>query len=391
VAATVQGLTVTNGSAPDGWGGGLYAAAALTLSRMTVSNNTAVQSDGGAGYGGGGGAYIAGAAVIQDSVFSGNRFTATVTCGFCYGGGALFIGAAQVTNTVFSGNVATSTVATLPGGGAAFQNSAWVAGSRFESNQARSHGGGAYFTPLGQQFQLTGTVFLSNTAGSFGGGFYAIMLGSVVGSVTNTAFLGNSAGSHGGGAEMIGATGRFVNVLFARNTAGTSGAAVYGSSNQLLDLQHVTIVSPTLVAASAIQGNAIAITNSIVASHTIGLNGDTVSHAFNLFYGNTLNLTGTVTGGPVLTGDPAFYDTQAYTLTAASAAIDVGTDIGVSADYFGAPRPQGLDPDLGYAESATTRPARCFTEYNGGGTDFSSYTSRGHKLRFFKPLKAQGQ
>jgi hypothetical protein len=174
-------------------------------------------------------------------------------------------------------------------------------------------------------------------------------------------FSDNVAGS-GGGVFLDGSgtpRQQLVNVLFAHNRATGNGAAIDVGFNPQVHLIQVTIVSPTVPsgAAEAVYvggGATVYITNSLVASTTVGIrrSSGTVLENYNLFDNVTTPYTGGVTsGGNSVTGTVAFYDTTYYTLTAASAAIDQGTNAGVTSDYFGSPRPHGLGYDIGYAES----------------------------------------
>jgi hypothetical protein len=63
----------------------------------------------------------------------------------------------------------------------------------------------------------------------------------------------------------------------------------------------------------------------------------------------------TITVTNEYTGDPAFA-ADGYHLTAGSAAIDRGVDVGVDDDIDGDPRPLGTDYDLG-ADEFTAAPA----------------------------------
>lgn len=98
------------------------------------------------------------------------------------------------------------------------------------------------------------------------------------------------------------------------------------------------------------------ITNTIVASHAVGINGtaSTVTENYNLFFGNTADTAGTVSGGVGSGGgDPRFVDPAAgdYHLTALSAARNTGVNAGVAVDFDGDPRPIGGGFDIGYDET----------------------------------------
>ncbi|HXV42537.1 MAG TPA: choice-of-anchor Q domain-containing protein, partial [Anaerolineae bacterium] len=124
-----------------------------------------------------------------------------------------------------------------------------------------------------------------------------------------------------------------------------------------LDLIHATLASPTVVNGAAIFVNSgtAHITNTIIASHTTGIQqtGGTASEDYNLFFGNTTDRVGIGVGANSLTGNPAFANLTIddYKLTASSVAINKGLGVGVSNDFEGETRPQGVAPDIGYDES----------------------------------------
>jgi hypothetical protein len=302
--ATLQDFTLTNGVI-NGDGGGLYTSAPITLTDLTIYSNTAT--------GDGGGAYLGNTANIDATTFSSNQ------AGFA-GGGVATIGMANVVATTFISNTAS-----VSGGGAQFNGSVTLSATTFTGNTSGFQGGSASFF---------------NAA-----------------SVLNSAFTGNTAASRGGVGYIVGGQPvQFVNVLFARNSAGSQGNVLYLNGGGLVEITQATVTSPTLTNGAAFYsvGPTLYITNTIVTSHTVGLNnaGGTVNENYNLFDAVTTPYNGAITsGGQSLIGDAAFYDTTYYTLTAASAAIDAGTDTGVTNDYFGNPRPQGNGYDIGYAES----------------------------------------
>src|SRR5262249_48862702 len=103
----------------------------------------------------------------------------------------------------------------------------------------------------------------------------------------------------------------------------------------------------------------VGITDTIFTSHTIALEqaGGTVFQDYNLFFGNGTNSAGAVGGGAhSLTGNPRFVNPEGdnYHLGSGSLAVDAGTNAGVSSDFEGDPRPQGLGFDIGFDESPYT-------------------------------------
>ena len=169
----------------------------------------------------------------------------------------------------------------------------------------------------------------------------------------------NGKASNGGGVAYLG-TGiaRVVNVLFARNTASSTGAAIYLNAAGSAHIVHTTIASPTIAARSGIyvgMGNAY-ITNTLVASQTTGIVQDAtgvVQEDYNLFAHTTTPTSGYVSSGQHSVVGAAYFANSAggdYHLTASSDAIDAGVNAGVNTDFEGDARPDGKGFDIGYDE-----------------------------------------
>jgi hypothetical protein len=185
IAATIRGLTISNGNAADIGGGILTNVRTLTIDHCVISGNSAPS--------GGGGVCNAGSygdpSVINviHSTISGNSST--------NGGGAHIAGRGfygfqggkmTITNSTVSGNVATSS-----GGGISNYGDLTVAGSTISGNSA-SLGGGVMNAP--------NSYFIPSKL-----------------VVINSTISGNSA-SEGGGLHLTGAK-RSRNTIIALNTA----------------------------------------------------------------------------------------------------------------------------------------------------------------------------
>jgi len=244
---------------------------ALHLNNLTIEGGSVSDS--------GGGAYFGGTAIVTGTTFFSNAATSFFPGGD--GGGAYFGGTAIVMGTTFLSNTATGNMFGGGGGGGAyFANTASVTGTTFSDNSTGQSGGGAWFNSTAS---VTGATFSGNTATDGGGAYF-----NSTASVTGTTFSGNTAASEGGGAFFNGAFAmQFVNVLFARNWATTNGAAVYVFDASPLRLIHTTIVSPstpTVDAAVYVNGGTVYLTNTIIASHTTGIQqaGGAVVEDYNL-------------------------------------------------------------------------------------------------------------
>lgn len=306
-------------NAASGEGGAIRAYRSLILSDTTVISNTGVDY--------GGAVYVeqaGGTASVIGGQFINNR----VTSGSLYGlGGGLYsFYDISVTATDFISNAA------LRGGGLYARGAAVIENSHFVRNHS--------------------------TSPRFSGGGGMIAAGSL--NVTNTQFINNSAVYDGGGLYFYAdGNARIVNSLFAHNTTNGDGAGLFlYSVNGRVDLLHDTIADHAFNSRQGIfaQSGLIGITDTIIANYATGIErwiGSTVYEDYNLFSGNTRNLSGTITSGthhPV--GSPQFVNPAAgdYHIQPSSAAFNAGIDVGVPDDMDGQPRPFDVFPDIGADE-----------------------------------------
>ncbi len=365
----IRDTIITNNRAGY-FGGGIYAAPPnlLTLIHVNVISNSAAH---------GGGAFVGGTltpparAILTGGHIENNYCTAVN----CIGGG-LLADLPTITDTLFIGNSAAG------GGGGLVAYTTTLVGGRFENNWTTGFYGGGI--ELWGGLTLSGTEFISNSAALGGGGIAVdggdsfivdklarnrcVSPGCLGGgafiarglNLANTQFISNSAAGNGGGLAHHpfsgDPAGRVINTLFASNSAFYDGADLYLNSPGNVVILHSTIATPTLGGGAAIYVNAgtVGITNTIITSHSIGIQrgGGIVYENYNLFFGNGVNTIDTVGGGNSIIGALAFLDpaTDDYQLTDTSAAIDAGVDAAVTSDFEGNGRPQINGFDIGYDE-----------------------------------------
>jgi len=269
-----------------------------------------------------------------------------------YVGGGLYLGfsSARLYGNVISGNVAAA------GAGAATYNSlATLEGNTIVSNTATNLGGGLYL--FSSNAAIKGNAIVSNTASVLGGG---VDVASCNPTFNDNLVSGNTA-NRGGGLYLWYSHSALTNNVIAGNQADTTGSGLWigGSRPHLV---HNTIARNMGGAGQGVyvtddgsgSFSTVAMTNTILVSHTVGVTATTASGnqaVLNgvLWYGNMANYggLGTITVTNAITGNPAFAP-DGYHLLPGSPAINAGVVSGVAADIDGEPRVGA--PDLGADE-----------------------------------------
>ena len=305
-------LTVADGSAGEGRGGGIYNSGNLNVNNSTFSGNSA--SNGGGISTSGLGSTV----TVSNSTLSDN--TASLN-----GGGISNGGTVTVSNSTFSGNWATGA-----GGGIYSSYRLTVSNSTFDHNQANNGGG---IVNNGTVTVSNGTLS-GNSATYFGGGILNWSGGRVT--ISNSTLSGNSADA-GGGLYNERGTVEVSNSTFSDNSAygvGGEGGGICNSNNG-------TVTFKNTIVANSLSGNNCSgtITDgggnlSYPDATCPGINSDPVLGPLQ----NNLGPTGTVALGP------------------GSAAIDAGNDAICAAtpvnnlDQRGIARPWGTHCDIGAVE-----------------------------------------
>jgi uncharacterized repeat protein (TIGR01451 family) len=382
ISPTIEGLQITGGS--DAWlggglngrsaGGGLYVInATAAISNCRLFGNTAMD---------GGGLYLyQSAATFSDNIVTDND------------GSGLYL---QDGAATLSGNTISSNTAYYGGGLRVHDSDVTLSGNRVFSNAANDRGGGLYLyssdaTTLSDNKVFSNTAnyggglclwdsaatlndntVSSNTARTSGGGLY---LWDSAATLSGNWVLSNTATYSGGGLYLQGSHATLINTVVADNQANSAGSGLYvsGSSPHLL---HTTIARNGSASLAAGGGDgsglyvvtgpwggqsAVALTNTILVSHTVGMtvaaNNEARLTATLWGTGTWANLTDWGGAGTIITtiniwGDPGFVTPDAgdYHIDAGSAAIDRGVDADVNTDIDGDLRPMGWGYDLGADE-----------------------------------------
>jgi parallel beta-helix repeat protein len=327
-ANTIQSNTVLAPAYYHG-GGGIYAASSeLALGDNLIQHNTSGERAGGVYLGGG-------RATIVGNAFTGNR-------GIGREGGGLHLrnGTATLADNTFRDNAAH-----WGGGVYADQGTITLTHNLFVSNAVTVYSGGAV-TLLYGGGRLEHNLILSNTANGRGGGvhFYQASV-----ALDSNRFHHNRTQDNGGGLSALGGNLVLINNVFADNRAGNDGGGfqIVGATAHLW---HTTLARNGSSAAW-IEGGTAWFTNTLVYSHTIGLDnvGGAVTLTQTLWDAVWTPTLGSVTEAGSFTGTAAL-DADGYHLTAASEAMNAALFSAIRADVDGERRPMGPAPDLGADE-----------------------------------------
>jgi hypothetical protein len=345
-SASLDGNAIFSNTAQSGGGVSLYESDA-TLAGNTISSNTSTVY-------GGGGLYLS----SSDAVLIGNIISSNTDK--YNGGGGLFL---TFSNATLNGNtVSTNTTWGSGGGLYLYESAATLSGNTISFNEAPfMDGGGIYLQ--GSDAKLSGNTVSHNVAEQRGGGAYlehsdATLTGNIV--FSNTA-------DYGGGMFLFDSNATLANNSIADNRATDQGSGLFVDRSRP-HLFHTTIacnsggdgsgIHVSRVVVSPGGESVVAMTNTILVSHTVGIyvgEGSTATLESTLWHGNGSDWggIGTIeTGAPTHNhwGDPAFVDPDNgdYHIGPGSAAIDVGIAAGISADIDQEPRIG--TPDLGADE-----------------------------------------
>lgn len=314
---------------------------------FAIAANTTASMDhltvsGGHGFGGGfaGGILNGGTLTVSKSTISGNT---------AYDGGGIYnqLGILTVSNSTINANTASRN-----GGGvfATRNGSVTITDSTISGNTASKSGGG--ISLIGDITFSAGTLMVQrstisgNTAISDSGGGIDLYLNTGQVTVANSTFSGNTAGSGGGmrNLNVFGPMVEIVNSTFSGNTAGSGGGGG-------LNLAGSTTVENTIIANSPSGGDCV----GIAAAGSINNLIEDSGNACGLINGSNGNIVGTDPNLSALANNGG--PTQTMALLTGSAAIDAGADAVCSAapvsnlDQRSYVRPAGVHCDIGAYEA----------------------------------------
>jgi hypothetical protein len=291
---TLQGLTIQDGNAGSGSGGGIANAGTLVLSACALLDNTAGAS--------GGGIDNTGNVTVLNTTFTGNTAAAgggvdneqggtLAVSGGTFstnsaptGGGLNNSGTATVVNATFSGNATTGSSGT--GGAMANSGTLTVMGTIVTGNTSTAIGGGIYNTGV---MTVTTSTIADNTASYIAGGINNV--GTMT--VTNSTIAGNY--SYLGGGIYNGNYYGLSGVLTLTNDTITSNFADYGAGGGIY------MANGTY---SSTGPSKLTLLNSLVAgNYASGNNNDPLSNPVSPFGPDIQVHSGTLGGANNLIGD----------------------------------------------------------------------------------------
>ena len=252
VIATIDGLTVTNGSAsgffPNGSGGGIYNDhSTLTLTNCTISGNSSSDS---LGQGGGifNGGYLTGYFGYGNATLEVVNCTVSDNVAGLEGGGIFNNGqSGSATLTVTNSTVSGNTVTGGYGGGIATDGNSGssmveIVDSTLSDNSVRSYGGGIFNSSAyggTAALNVRNSTLSNNWGGNYGGGIYNIASagGNSPLEVSHSTLSGNSClWLDGGGiANLSGATSQVGGTIFNGNRISNGGTTTSLGYNLISD------------------------------------------------------------------------------------------------------------------------------------------------------------
>jgi hypothetical protein len=361
---TLTNVTLTNNSAAEG-GAINNGLGSLTITNCTISNNAATAGTIAAG---GGGIWNFGTAIISGSTISGNTAAGATTGNSNLsgtGGGILneAAGAAAgnltITNSTISGNIANGKNGGEGGGIINFPSSTLtITNSTISGNMANgiSPGQSGGLENEGTA-TINGSTFSANVATNAAGGIFN---NSGALTMTNSTVTGNTAGNNGGGIMNSGTAMSLSFVTISGNSANTDGFG-FGGGDQIANFAAGATVKASLLANGTSTGNCKL--STAITSGGFNLSDDSSCnssfHQASDINNQSVSL-GTLgdNGGPTFT--IALVSGPAIDAIPTASCTDV-TGTAVATDQRGITRPQGSACDIGAFELVPTLQSQTIT------------------------------
>ncbi|MCP4538235.1 MAG: hypothetical protein GY832_13935 [Chloroflexi bacterium] len=229
------------------------------------------------------------------------------------------------------------------------------------SNTSSGYGGGVELE-YGSNAHLVNNEIYNNTASSWSGGGVDIFQ-SHDATLTNNKIYNNMAASNGGGIHIEESSDvTLINNIVVENQASDDGAGIHLTVGTTARALHTTLARNSSGNGQGIylgSGTSLWLTNTILVSHTIGIDVNGAVTASHTLWGadTWANLTDTINSGTIISnanlyGDPAFVDANSndYHIRFNSAARDAGVDASVDNDIDKDTRPQYDGYDVGADE-----------------------------------------
>lgn len=363
-ALNLLGVVVANNVASNSSGGGIYNTGSLTLTHTVITSNQALGVSPPGDVGGGGIHNASGVVTIHSSIISGNSVSSTANSGVINseGGGIYNTGELSIADSLVIGNsILMSTPGAASALGAGIYNSgklsivnSIIAGGHLSNLAPTSNnsGGGVYNTGEARIDTVSLNNNIADTASfSYGGGLHNGGTGQLT-VIKSTVFGNRALGSlpvgNGGG----GIYNDYFGVMSVTNsTVVSNSTTVFGGgihSRGILSVTNSTVANDSAATGGDLytdDSNPVVLKNTIVANGNPGnCTGTFTSQGHNLDSGNTCALTalGDITNSVALLG--ALQDNGGGILTMAllpgSPAVDTGDNMGCpAADQRGALRP----------------------------------------------------
>lgn len=243
------------------------------------------------------------------------------------------------------------------GGGGYFDKARVILRRSVVSGNVANHGGGVFVHR--STADVIGCQIVSNTAIEYGGGLVFFISDDTT--VVSSTIAGNKAQT-GGGVYLHRSSTTMINNFYVDNRGNNEAGGLFVTGTDTGGVKrprllHTTIARNAGGGVKIESNNEVEMINTIIASHTVGLDVvgmGVASLEATLWNGNDEDWQGdgNISRQDDYHGDPAFVDAAAgdYHIGPGSAARDRGVEVGVFVDFEGDGRPRGGGYDIGADE-----------------------------------------